>query len=127
MYSNSGELLLSAPVAALVVRGLRHFLNLLIRLPRWQWVLRGIWVPGVLLFMLDRVLRLRQPMLDDAYWLFVLMVVVLTVLTAVRAYRPARTLLLATVPFVLYKVLEFVIQDSSGKVPTRYNAVMDTP
>ena len=98
-------------MAAQVVRGLRHFLNLLIRLPRWQWVLGWIWVPGVLLFMLDRVLRLRQPMLGDAYWLFVLVVVVLTVLTAVRAYRPARTLLLATVPFVLYKVLEFVIQE----------------
>ena len=125
VHSNSGELLLLAPVAALVVRGLRQFLNLPTRLPRWQRALGWIWVPGVALFVLDQVLRLRLPMLGDAYWLFVLVVAV-AVLTAVRAYRPARTLLLATVPFVLYKVLEFVIQDSSGKVPMRYDAVMDT-
>ena len=45
---------------------------------------------------------------------------------AVRAYKPARTLLFAAAPFVVYKVLEFVLVDSKGKLPKVYEDFMDT-
>ena len=124
-YSSSGELLLLAPVAVLIVRGLRRFLDLPARLPRWNRALGWIWVPGVALFVLSQVFRVRIPTLADAYWLFVLAVLV-AVLAAVRAYRPARTLLLALAPFVLYKALEYGLEDTSGKLPKHLDSVLDT-
>ncbi|WP_310392334.1 ATP-binding protein [Hymenobacter sp.] len=123
--SSNGELLLVAPIAVLIVRALRKFLDLPARLPGWSRVLGWIWVPGVVLFFVALGLKLKMPTLVDAYWLGVLLVLV-AALARVRDYRPARTLLLALLPFVLYKAVEFVLQEPSGKLPKRFEAFMDT-
>ncbi|HEX8504791.1 MAG TPA: ATP-binding protein [Hymenobacter sp.] len=121
----SGELLMLSPLAVLIVRGLRRFLDLPTRLAQWNRLLGYIWVPGIVAFVVAAALNVKYPPLSDAYWLFVLFVVV-AVLVAVRDYRPARTLLLATLPFVLYKALEFVLEDNRGHLAKRYDAFMDT-
>ncbi|MDB5233301.1 MAG: histidine kinase [Hymenobacter sp.] len=112
-----------AGMALLIVRGLRQFLNLPVRLPRWNDALRWIWVPAAVLLAVGLVFNI--PALDGAYWLFVLLVTV-GVLVAVRDYRPARTLLLAMVPFVFYKLAEYVLEVSNGKLPKRYDDALDS-
>jgi signal transduction histidine kinase len=107
-----------------MVRGLRKFLDLPTRLARWNNILGYIWVPGIVAFVVAAAFGVKYPPLSDAYWLFVLFVLV-GVLVAVRDYRPARTLLLATLPFTLYKLLEFVLEDSRGHLDKRYDAFLD--
>ncbi|GAB3292509.1 hypothetical protein GCM10027511_05680 [Hymenobacter humi] len=120
-----GELLMLAPLAILMVRGLRRFLDLPTRLARWNHLLGYIWVPGVVLFLIAAIFKLRIPMLTSGYWLFVLLTVV-AVLVAVRDYRPARTLLFAMVPFVVYKTLEYTLTGADGKLAKRFDDALDT-
>jgi len=120
-----GELFLFAPMAYGIGRGLSKFLDLPRRLPHWSRLLNYIWVPAAGLFLLAVVFRLSSPLLGDGYWLLVLLVL-LAVLVAARNYRPARTLLFATAPFVLYKAIEIVLNDPTGQLPKRYDAFMDT-
>ncbi|MBD2722984.1 sensor histidine kinase [Hymenobacter armeniacus] len=124
-YSSFGDILIIAPLAYGVVGALRKFLDLPRRLPRGNKALNWIWVPGVLLYLGARALDVRSTNLDDAYLLLVLSVVV-AVVVAVRDYRPARSLLLAVSPFLLYKLVEFVVESPTGKVPKQYDAALDT-
>ncbi|MBF9239102.1 histidine kinase [Hymenobacter sp. BT683] len=121
---SNGQLLFLAPLALLIIRGLRRFLDLPARLS-WNNLLRYIWVPGVVLFLMGWVFNLHSPLLVDGYWLFVLLVVA-TVLVALRDYRPARTLLLALAPFLINKLLEFVLTGADGRLPKRFDQVLDT-
>ncbi|UOQ98583.1 ATP-binding protein [Hymenobacter sp. 5317J-9] len=124
-YSSFGDILIIAPLAYGVVGALRKFLDLPRRMPRGNRALNWIWVPGVLLYLGARALDVRSANLDDAYLLLVLSVVV-AVVVAVRDYRPARSLLLAVSPFLLYKLVEFVVESPTGKVPKQYDAALDT-
>jgi len=119
------QLLVLAPVAKVVVRQLSRFLDLPTRLARWERVLGYIWVPAVALFALTALLNITSQQVSGGYWLFVLGTVA-AVLVAVRAYRPARTLLLALGPFLLYKLVEFVLEDATGRLPKRFDDVMDS-
>ncbi|ALW84810.1 histidine kinase [Hymenobacter sedentarius] len=120
-----GELLMLAPLAVLMVRGLRRFLDLPTRLARWNKLLGYIWVPAVVLFVVAQLFNIRSPLLSDSYWLFVLLVTG-AVLVAVRDYRPARTLLLALAPFLLHHLAEFIVSGSDGQLPKRYDDALDT-
>ena len=119
-----GELFVLAPMAYGIVRGLSKFLDLPQRLPRWSRLLNYIWVPAAVLFVLGVVFKLRSPLMNEGYWLLVLLAV-LAVLVAVRDYRPAQTLLFAMAPFMVYEVLEIVLEDTAGLMPERYDAFMD--
>ena len=121
---NYGQLIVLAPLAYGIGRGLSKFLDLPQRLPFWNWLLRYIWVPAAGLLLLAVVFRLKTPLFSDGYWLFALGAL-LGALVAARAYKPARTLLFATVPFVLYKGIELVLVDSEGKMPKVYDDFMD--
>ena len=120
-----GELLFSALIAAGIGRGLSKFLDLPRRLPRWNRLLSYLWVPAAVLFLAIAIFKLRSPLIGEGYFLLVL-VLLLAVLLAVRHHRPARTLLFAMAPFVLYKALELLLEESDGKLPKAYDAFMDT-
>ena len=119
-----GELFVLAPMAYGIVRGLSKFLDLPQRLPRWSQLLNYIWVPAAVLFVLGAFFKLRSPLMNEGYWLLVLLAV-LAVLVAVRDYRPAQTLLFAMAPFMVYEVLEIVLEDTAGLIPKRYDGFMD--
>ena len=120
-----GELLFSALIAAGIGRWLSKFLNLPQRLPRWNRLLSYLWVPAAVLFLATAIFKLRSPLIGEGYFLLVL-VLLLAVLLAVRHHRPARTLLFAMAPFVLYKALELLLEEPDGKLPEAYDAFMDT-
>ncbi len=119
-----GELLILAPIAMLMVRGLRRFLDLPARLA-WNNILKYIWVPNFALALAAWAFKLRVQVLVDGYWLFVLLTVA-AVLVAVRDYRPARTLLLALAPFLATKILEFVMVGDEGRLLRSLDPVLDT-
>jgi len=125
-HSNSySELFYLAPMAFGIARGLSKFLDLPKRNPLLEQVLRFIWVPAVPLLVVSVVLKPQTQLIGDGYWLLVLMTLA-AVLLVLRHYRPARTLLFATAPFVLYKLVEIVLEDASGKMPRRFDAFMDS-
>jgi signal transduction histidine kinase len=101
------------------------FLELPQRAPRWDKALKYIWVPAMVLFGITLAFQMDIPTLKDAYTLFLLGITV-AVLAAVRSYRPARTLLLAVAPFVLYKLTEYLVEDSNGNMAQQYDSILDT-
>jgi signal transduction histidine kinase len=119
------ELFYLAPMAFGITRALSKFLDLPKRQPRLEQVLRFIWVPAAVLLGIVLVFRINSPLVGDFYWLLALLII-LGALLGLRHYRPARTLLFATAPFVLYKVVELVLQDPSGRMPKQYDAFMDS-
>ncbi|MDO7845276.1 ATP-binding protein [Hymenobacter sp. M29] len=124
-YSGLGDIFFTAPVAFGIVGALRKFLDLPKRLPRWNPLLTWIWVPVLVLYLAAQAFDFWSPKLGDAYWLLVLGMV-MAVLLAVRDYRPARSLLLAMGPLVLYKLVEYVLETPQGKVPKQYDSALDT-
>ena len=123
--SGYGELLFLALMGFLLIKGLRKFLDLPHRLSRWNKPLGYIWVPALALLAGTALLKVKPPLLADGYWLFVLLTVA-TVLVLVRDYRPARTLLLALTPFLLTKIIEYVLSGSDGRVLEEYDTLVDT-
>jgi C4-dicarboxylate-specific signal transduction histidine kinase len=125
-YSNGyGDLFYLAPMAYGITRAMSKFLDLPKRLPNWERALRFIWVPAAVLGVIAVLFKLKTQLIGDVYWLLALLVALGTLL-ALRHYKPARTLLFATAPFVLYKLVEIVLQDSSGHMPKQFDAFMDS-
>ena len=120
-----GDLFYLAPMAYGIMRGLSRFLDLPQRLPRWHRALNYIWVPAAVFVVIALAFRYKSPVLVDAYWLF-LMFALLGVLLGVRDYRPARTLLFAIAPFAVCKMLEIIIEESDGRIPKSFDALLDT-
>lgn len=106
-------LLVLAPAAKLLVRWLAQFLDLPNRLARWHRALGYIWVPGVVMFLAAGALNIKTSLVGDAYWVLVLAVLALA-LGQVN-YRPARTLLVAGGPWLLYNTAEFVVKLFGGQ------------
>ncbi|UPL49814.1 ATP-binding protein [Hymenobacter sublimis] len=116
----NADVLLSVVVALFIARGLRRFLDLPTRLPRINRLLNWIWAPGLALFVVARAVHWKSDQLDELYMLFVLGVVTV-ILSNLRHYRPARTLLLAVAPFVLYSVLELLLPALSSSILEEYD------
>ncbi|SMB84635.1 histidine kinase [Hymenobacter roseosalivarius DSM 11622] len=119
-----GQIVISILLAVLMVRLLRRFFDLPKRLPQWDKLLTWIWVPGVGLGIIDLLFSFRNDQLDEVYMLFVFGVVIL-VLVAIQDYRPARTVLLAIVPYALYSALELVLALSEWKLGKNYEDAFD--
>ncbi|SNC62745.1 His Kinase A (phospho-acceptor) domain-containing protein [Hymenobacter gelipurpurascens] len=119
------SILFVIPVALLIVRALRRFFDLPTRMPRWNGLLSWIWLPGALLYGIAVVFRWKTDQLDEMYLLLVFMVV-LAVLLRLQTYRPARTLLLAMVPYVLYSAIELELELTGGHFLKEYDDAFDT-
>ncbi|UYZ63810.1 sensor histidine kinase [Hymenobacter weizhouensis] len=121
----NGTFLFSVLLALLIVRWLRQFLDLPARIPRLSQALGSIWIPGVALFVLSQVFRWKTDQLDELYFLLVYAVMV-AVLVRARDYRPARTLLLALAPLVLYSVVELALALVGRDILKAYDDGFDT-
>lgn len=98
--SIDSSLLAAAGLMAALGGTLRKFLDLPTRAPRFNQWLRWLWVPGVVLAGVQ--LALRLPKFHSGPYVLACLALAGYVLFTLRAYRPARTLLLAGTPmFVL--------------------------
>ena len=88
-------------------------------------LLRYVWVPPVLLFGLARLLHLQSRLLSEYYWLL-LMTAAGVLLLLLSYYRPARTLLLALLPFWLYQVVDTGLQAVGSTLPKTYDDGFET-
>ncbi|MBT9393979.1 histidine kinase [Hymenobacter sp. NST-14] len=103
----NGSVFISILMALFVVRALRNFLDLPARAPHLSRLLGYVWVPGVVLFVFSQIIGWKTDQLDELYLLFLMSTIAL-VLVRVQQYRPARTLLLALAPYLLYSFIELV-------------------
>ena len=110
----------SIVIAVALVRVVRRFLDLPTRLPRIDRLLNYIWVPGVVLFGLSSLISWNSDQLDELYLLFVFAVGI-WVLLRLRSYRPARVLLLAAVPYVVYSAFELGLALAAPAVLEEYD------
>ncbi|TGE04962.1 histidine kinase [Hymenobacter fodinae] len=109
----------------LIVRSMRRFFDLPARLPRLNHALNWIWAPGVALYVIALLLQWKTDQLDEIYLLLVFGVV-LVVLLRLQNYRPARTVLLAMVPYVLYSAIELELELTGGAFLKEYDDAFDT-
>jgi signal transduction histidine kinase len=119
------QIVISILLSLFFVRMLGRFFNLPVRLPHWGKLLKWIWVPGVGLGLMALIFQLESDQLDEVYMLFVYGVII-AVLVAIRDYRPARTVLLAVVPYVTYSALELLLEVSDWKLSKRYDDAFDS-
>jgi|GEM_PF-356945 len=120
----NGELLFSIVPVLAMVWVLRRFVDLPKRLPAVNRLLRWIWVPAVVLSVADFVVHFHSKLLDDGYMLFCYGVFIL-ILASLRHYRPARTILLAILPYVLHAIVEFVLAVGHIKLQERFDDIVD--
>ena len=120
-----GQIVISILLSLLFVRMLGRFFNLPVRLPHWGKLLKWIWVPGVGLGLLALLFKQESSQLDEVYMLFVYGVIIV-VLVAIRDYRPARTVLLAMVPYVAYSALELLLEVSGWQLSKQYDDAFDS-
>ena len=121
----NADLLLYAPIAFGMARGVSKFLDLPSRLPRWDRLLRYIWVPAVVVYGLALALHLRSPVLAEYYWLAVETTFGLLLLL-LSYYRPARTLLLGLAPLWFYHLLSTGLLTVSSSLLKTYDGGFDS-
>ncbi|UOG75766.1 ATP-binding protein [Hymenobacter tibetensis] len=119
------EILFSAIVATGIAGALSKFFSLPIRSARWHFLLTRLWVPGVALFLLSAVFGVKSERINDVYWLLVFAATA-AMLVRLRNYRPARTVLLAMAPFVLWFGLEFLVALFGNRLIREYEDVFET-
>jgi two-component system, NtrC family, sensor kinase len=105
MSTHDPSILFSAGLVAGASRGLRQFLGLRTRWGQADQLLRWLWVPGIALFAFTEIFNISTAVLNRGYWLGVFAVFGY-LLYSLRAYRPARTLLIAGSPLVATLILE---------------------
>ena len=125
LHIGNTDLLLYAPLAFGIGRGVSKFLDLPHRLPRWDRLLRYIWVPAVVLYGLALPLHFRSPVLAEYYWLAVETTFGLLLLL-LSYYRPARTLLLGLAPLWFYHLLSTGLLTVGSRLLKAYDAGFDT-
>jgi two-component system NtrC family sensor kinase len=113
------SLLVVGPLCMLMVLALRRFFDLPTRLPRWNRLLSWLWMPAAAAFFATVSFHYRTKLLDDAYVLFAYAVVVITLLQLWR-YRPARTVLLALVPLLLHRSINFALAANGQQLVKPY-------
>ncbi|WP_324674816.1 ATP-binding protein [Hymenobacter sp. GOD-10R] len=118
-------ILFTIPVAVVFARLLRKFLNTAQLAPRWDKLLDKIWVPGVVILGLAAVFQLQSKLLDETYLLFVYLTFI-ALLLQLRSYKPARTLLLALVPFALYSFFELLLNVVASGFIKEYDDTFDS-
>ena len=123
MYINGG-LFFSIPLIMLLVRGLRKFADTPTRLPVLDRWLPQLWKPAAALAVLVSVLGYKNELLDDGYLLAV-STVLLLVLARLSDYRPARTLLLAAIPYYVYESASFLFGVTDLKLHGRPSDIFD--
>ena len=121
----NADLLLYAPFAFGMARGLSKFLDLPRRLPGWDRALRYVWVPAVAAYGLALLLGFRSPVLAEYYWLWVESLFGL-VLLLLSHYRPARTLLLGLAPMWAYHLLNTGLLTVGSRLLKTYTNGFDT-
>ncbi|RYY20220.1 MAG: histidine kinase, partial [Cytophagaceae bacterium] len=113
------SLLVVGPLCMLMVLALRRFFDLPTRLPRWNRLLSWLWMPATTAFFITSSFHYRPRLLDDGYVLFAYAVVAITLLQLWR-HRPARTVLLALLPLLLHRLLNFVLAVDSLQLVKPY-------
>ena len=124
MYVNGG-LLICIPVVMALVRGVRQFVDTPTRLPVLDRWLPQLWKPAAALAVLVSVLHYKNDLLDDGYMLAV-NTVLLLVLARLSDYRPARTLLLAAVPYYVYEAASLLFGVTGLKLHGRPSDIFDS-
>jgi two-component system NtrC family sensor kinase len=123
MYAHYNfDLLMVGALCMLLVLAMRRFFDLAERLPRWNRALSWLWAPALIGFVLAATVHYRSKLLDDAYLLFASAVGVLTLLQ-LWGYRPARIVLLALVPLLLYRLLTFGLALGDWQLAAPYAAM----
>ncbi len=100
------------PIAIITVRWVRRFINTPTRLPRWNKLLKWVWL--IAFIGIAKILPLRSTLFLDWYLLTVYLAVTAT-LILVRTYRPARTVLVAEAPLIICFISDIIL--NSGKTP----------
>ena len=122
--NNSGmldlSLLVTIGMVALAARGLRQFLELDTRWPRAGRWLRWIVAPGFALMVVPAVFRLAKHHLDQPY-LLACFGFGAYLLYQLRAYRPARTLLLAGAPLAFSVAVQYGLETVAPKLAERWD------
>ncbi|GAA4039581.1 hypothetical protein GCM10022409_26590 [Hymenobacter glaciei] len=122
---NNSELLVLAPMAYGMAKGLSRFLDLPNRLPAWDRVLRFSWVPPMLVFGLAQFTGIHSTLLKQYVWLLLLSLLGVMLLL-LSYYRPARTILLGIAPFWLYQVVETGLETIDSSLLKTYDDGFDT-
>lgn len=104
-----GFFFVNMPVALFISRWVCRFLDTPTRLPRWDPVLRRIWLIGFGFIVADAVFSLGSEHLDDWY-LFTVFTALSLAALQVREFRPARTLLVAVAPFMSCFFVSLVLE-----------------
>ena len=120
-YTNN-DLLFAIGLVMMLVLLLRRLLDLPQRLPRWNRLLGWLWLPAMATFIMTAIFRYKNQYLDEVYLLLALGAIVAT-LVALRAYRPARTVLLAFAPPMIRRLIAISLLFSGQQLLAPYNAV----
>ncbi|SET76490.1 sensor histidine kinase [Hymenobacter actinosclerus] len=118
---SGGSVFFLVVLSIVVVRSVSRFADLPARLPRWSWFYVRLWMLGGLYFLGLLALRIHGGQVVNLYLLLMLGSTV-AVLALVRDYRPARTLLVAFLPWTLHTAAELLM---SALVPNTLHYYRD--
>ncbi|MGI4738382.1 MAG: sensor histidine kinase [Janthinobacterium lividum] len=118
----NNDLLLAIGVVMTQVAVLQRLLDLRRRLPHWHRLLKWLWAPAMVTFVLTAIVGYKNEHLDDLY-LVLAEGIIMALLLRVRHYRPARTMLLALAVPVVRRVVSTVLLLTGQQFVSPFNTL----
>lgn len=112
----------SIPIAFVIIRWVRLFVDTPNRLPQWDRWLKWAWGVALVFFAAEKWLPLDNKLAADWY-LVVIFAAIISTLIGVREYRPARLLLLGVAPLMSCFVFNIILNSWEPKLVDEYERV----
>jgi two-component system NtrC family sensor kinase len=120
-----GSIVISIVIAFLVVRWFRRFMNTATYLPQWDNVLKQSWLVFIVFLVIGQLFSIKDSHLSDWY-LFITFSGIVVALFLMRSYRPARTILLAVIPFMFCFLVSTLLESIVPSFAKQYGDLIDS-
>jgi two-component system, NtrC family, sensor kinase len=118
-----GDIAMKTAITAGVMKLLRDYLETAVRMPKWDRYLKYAWVAAIPLLVVANLLSIN--FISDKYYYLILFIVVYAVHKS-KDFRSARLLLIATLPLLVFSVLNDLLNFILPSFHKSYHSLFDS-
>jgi two-component system, NtrC family, sensor kinase len=123
MNIDFGDIAMKTAITAGVMKLLRDYLETAVRMPEWDRYLKYAWAAAIPLLLAGKLLSIS--FISEYYHYIILFIVVYAVYKS-KDFRSARLLLIATIPFLAFSIIDDLLNLIAPSFHKSFNSLFET-